>query len=314
MGSSAAGSPAPLVNPNAVISSEAVHQLAAAVNAGGAQTRAFDLDRTKARVLRAFEGTAPPKFRAFYKTSTMDKWLKVCARYVGAKLDGREDDADEELKRLAPIYATVLLTLSDFTNTQKDKLFFESFYEATNQVLREAFASSQKVAEAEQQLNQLFRTDRFNIATRRADTKKRHNTHDLTLHELYTVRNEAGNTLNTKLLWELFGLRRRAIRKPVAGITTPLISLFTRSEYAKPEANSGASTARSAVASPRAPAAGGAARGKLPDISPSHRTASRTSRASTHASRLVTPNDTRRPASKASGRAVSTASGAVTVR
>ncbi|XRB03363.1 hypothetical protein NFJ02_17g27170 [Pycnococcus provasolii] len=223
---------------------------------GPAGARAFDLERTKARVLRAFEGTAPTKFRTFFKTQTMDRWLKACARYVGARIDKRDHDADAELENnLAPLYAHMLLSMSDYVNTQRDKLFFESLYEATNQVLREAFAATRNTAEAEAELHRLFRSDSFNIASRKQEAKTKQTSLDLTLHELYTIRNEAGGTLNTKLLWQLFGRRRRRAHGPTAGVCSPIISSLCHTpRKALDELNM---TTRSRLNTPRTPRAGG---------------------------------------------------------
>ncbi|KAK3246717.1 hypothetical protein CYMTET_43757 [Cymbomonas tetramitiformis] len=188
----------------------------------------FNLEQTKARVFKSFEDTAPSKFRQFYKSALMDRFLHTAILYFVARfqfqalqrrgksggtasppkgdynkmLEQQQREYETHLQDLAPIYAQIIMQESDYEHTQQDKLFFESLYEVTNQILQEAFAGQKKQSELEEELGRIFRTNQFNMASRR--NKKRLNDSTLSIRELYQLKHEGDPALNSRILASLY--------------------------------------------------------------------------------------------------------------
>ena len=49
-----------------------------------------------------------------------------------------------QLSELAPLYATIIMSESDYENTHQDKKFFEGFYETTTEILLQAFPGTRR--------------------------------------------------------------------------------------------------------------------------------------------------------------------------
>ena len=173
------------------------------------------LDKTKDRTFRRLEDTAPAKFRTFFKTQLFDQFISTLILYFvalfqGMALDHKKEFYDQatmnkvqreaqlQMERLGPLYARIIMTQSDYKHTQQDKLFFESLYEACNQILQDTFSGQRRMQELEVELGKIFRTRSFNIARRRNEQKQ-----DLTIYslrELYALKNEGDLTSNARLL------------------------------------------------------------------------------------------------------------------
>ncbi|GAQ78257.1 hypothetical protein KFL_000100230 [Klebsormidium nitens] len=176
----------------------------------------FDLVATKARVYKNFEETASTKFKHFFRSEEMDRLLQTCILYFVAifqkdaieqriakagctdesdreMLNAAVQDIAENLRALGPVYSSILLTQSDYKHAQQDKAFFESLYEATGQVMKEAFAGQRKVGDVEAELSRIFRTDHFNLVKRRSERQANTRARSMGIRELYAVKNDPGD-------------------------------------------------------------------------------------------------------------------------
>mmetsp|Transcript_30676 Transcript_30676/g.99785 ORF Transcript_30676/g.99785 Transcript_30676/m.99785 type:complete len:298 (-) Transcript_30676:96-989(-) len=256
---------------------------------GAAADTRFSLEKTKARVFKAFEDSAPAKFRSFFKSALMDRFLHTMVLYFVSKFQlmalarrkeqaGKEagsavpgkGKAPETLEReleghteeLARIYATIIMTQSDYEHTQQDKFFFESLFEATNQILQEAFSEQRKGYELEEELGRIFRTDHFNIAKRRHEMKNPAS--GLSVRELYHLRHEDPE-MNVRTLSSLYPKREgRGVSAAVSACSPVIATLLPNHKaaaHARPEKRT---TAKNGAGGGGAGAAGGNAAGQDP--------------------------------------------------
>mmetsp|Transcript_29504 Transcript_29504/g.35836 ORF Transcript_29504/g.35836 Transcript_29504/m.35836 type:complete len:315 (-) Transcript_29504:533-1477(-) len=183
----------------------------------------FNLEKTKARIAKGLEDTAPMRFRHFFKSALLDRFLHTAILYFVSRfqydalqrrakrnspdknLEAARVETEGHLQELAPIYAQIIMQESDYEHTQQDKLFFESLYESTNMILQEAFSGQRKQKELEEELGRIFRTNQFNIACRR--NQKRLNDGALSIRELYQLKHEGDPALNSRILASLYPKR-----------------------------------------------------------------------------------------------------------
>eukprot|EP00899_Mesostigma_viride_P026522 jgi/Mesvir1/7054/Mv09170-RA.1 len=216
----------------------------------------FNLEKTKARVFKLFEDTAPARFKTFYKGDLFGKFLSVCIDYFcilfhekalyrkareqsaldprspkkpSGKHPGSAGDAEcpcvlaeKVLEELGPIYSLIIMTESDYAHTQQDKLFFESFYEAVNQIMQDAFVGQRRAQEVEIELGRIFRTNRFNISKRKNSNQKKGDS--LSSRELYSLRHEGDHRLNARLLEQLFPPKENLCVKAASSSCSPIVS------------------------------------------------------------------------------------------
>jgi len=230
----------------------------------------FNMEKTKFRVLKAIEDkAAPPKFRSFFKSALMDRFLQATLLYFisrfqhqmvsrrqeiygnakdgttfainGRSLDQLKKETERHMEDLAAAYAQIILTQSDYRHTQHDKFFFEALYESTHQVLIDAFAGHRRGNELEIELGRIFRSDTFNLSKRRHTT--RYTTENLSVRDIYKLKHEGNYALNYKLLRNLFQ------RKDQSGASqlgvdqcSPVINLLFSKRGGEPQHRRGAAS------------------------------------------------------------------------
>lgn len=237
----------------------------------GVVDQRFNMEKSKQRVFKAIEETAPTRFRQFFKSALMDRFLHTAVLYFVAKFQlqalqtcGKgqhqsmqagpndtkqatelEQEMEASFAQLAPLYAHIIMTQSDYEHTQQDKLFFESLYEATNLVLQEAFAGQRfRGAELEQELGSIFRTDKFNIARRRHESPQV--TSLMSIREIYRLRHEPDPETGVQSMRALHVTHRRNRGGPASLVSvacSPIINSIIpspREEFEQRTARRGA--------------------------------------------------------------------------
>jgi len=187
--------------------------------------RSFSLIEEKRRVLKQLV-VSTKKFKTFFLTNPLaDQLLTQLLLYMTAKLQwqgvehisakarllsdpqkaeearnivsGRNSmdfkrEMQEALTRVAPVYAHIVMQCSDHSNIHRDRVFFESLYEATAHTI--LFSLQGLVAGSSDvlgnfinvDLGRFFRTDYYNINLRRSKGEKMVDI--LTVSELYELR------------------------------------------------------------------------------------------------------------------------------
>lgn len=207
-------------------------------SASNADENLRDLDKAKNRVFRAFEETSPSKFRTFFKSSKYDKFLHSLILYFNAffqhqallnkresvddyVIEATEAEAKRLFEQLGSIYAQIILTQSGCTHIQQDRIFWESLYEATDQVLQETFVGQKKASIIEIELGRIFRTRHFNTAARRHEMKR--DPTNYSVRELYALKNEGDPVLNSRILSSIYSKHKSNSVQVAALFRSPLI-------------------------------------------------------------------------------------------
>ena len=157
-------------------------------------SRGADIERNKGMVLQALAHKVNGKFKSFCKTELMDRFLHACIEYfncffalqkhlgeasdeaakTGAAGPARpssstvalEEEARAKLKEVATIYAAILVKYSNYANTQQERQFFETLYDFSARVLF-TINDRKKWHAIENELGRIFRSDHFNLSTRK---------------------------------------------------------------------------------------------------------------------------------------------------
>ncbi|KAK9806754.1 hypothetical protein WJX72_001558 [[Myrmecia] bisecta] len=213
---------------------------------------AFEIQAAKAKVLKAIEDSATGLFKRFYQTPLCDQLLKTCLLYfiarfhhetlqqaldkarrqhqegvkpeiIQSRLDDLQATAARHLADLSPIYSSILLKYSQFSQTYQDRLFWENLYEALVAVLCEAFTQATWREAVEVHVGYLFRTSAFNLHARKHAPPRSIDT--LQLRELAALKTDTANrALNAKLLASLYDKVNSIHVQSTALTNTPLIA------------------------------------------------------------------------------------------
>ena len=156
--------------------------------------RQESIERNKGMVLQALAHKVNQKFKTFCKTDLMDRFLHACIDYFArffalqkhlgetqdeAAKTGQagparpaaatvelEEAARAALKDVATIYAAILVKYSNYANTQQERQFFETLYDFSARVLF-TINDRKKWHAIENELGRIFRSDHFNLSTRK---------------------------------------------------------------------------------------------------------------------------------------------------
>ena len=77
-----------------------------------------------------------------------------------------EEEARAKLKDIAGIYAAILVKYTNYANTQQERQFFETLYDFSARVLF-TINDRKKWHAIENELGRIFRSDHFNLSTRK---------------------------------------------------------------------------------------------------------------------------------------------------
>ena len=209
-------------------------------HASTAEDMLNNLDDIKGRVFRTFEETTPSKFRTFFKSSKYDKFLQALIYYfvnlfklhnLKSKKDGMGNDlviesctkeVEKTFFKLGSIYAQIILTQSgEVTHIQQDRMFWETLYDASDQVLQEVFVGQKKTNLIEIELGRIFRTKYFNMAARRNELKR--DPTNYSVRELYALKNEGDPVLNSRTLASIYSKTKSNSVQSAAISRSPLI-------------------------------------------------------------------------------------------
>lgn len=200
-------------------------------NAVSSSMLQFDLQATKAQVIKELNTILPNSIKKFMHQPTFDKISRTCLLFfictfqrkliqqaldkarkqrlegydlaaVGLKIAELERDAESLKAELSPLYSMILLRHSSYQHVNRDRLFFEGLYIVIINICDDALAALEIRHDIEILLGKLFRGRYFNLYDRMNSTPRSVDT--LSLKELYAIKHETTNrALNSKLLSSL---------------------------------------------------------------------------------------------------------------
>ena len=157
-------------------------------------------------------------------------------------IDNCKKDVDDKFFRLSSIYAQIILTQSgEVTHIQQDRMFWETLYDASDQVLQEVFVGQKKTNVIEIELGRIFRTKYFNMAARRNELKR--DPTNYSVRELYALKNEGDPMLNSRTLASIYTKVKSNSVQCAAISRAPLIehlNIGSKAKVSKPGSKEGA--------------------------------------------------------------------------
>ena len=209
-------------------------------SASTAEDMLKNLGDIKGRVFRTFEETTPSKFRTFFKSSKYDQFLHALIKYfdsffklqnlLGKKealgddqiIESASKDVEAKFSVLGSKYAQIILTQSgEVTHIQQDRMFWETLYDASDQILQEVFVGQKKTNIIEIELGRIFRTKYFNFAARKNELKR--DPTNYSVRELYALKNEGDPVLNSRTLASIYSkVKSKSVQEAVMS-RSPLI-------------------------------------------------------------------------------------------
>ena len=157
-------------------------------------------------------------------------------------IDNCKKDVDDKFFRLSSIYAQIILTQSgEVTHIQQDRMFWETLYDASDQVLQEVFVGQKKTNVIEIELGRIFRTKYFNMAARRNELKR--DPTNYSVRELYALKNEGDPMLNSRTLASIYTKVKSNSVQCAAISRSPLIehlNIGSKAKVSKPGSKEGA--------------------------------------------------------------------------
>ena len=139
-------------------------------------------------------------------------------------IDNCKKDVDDKFFRLSSIYAQIILTQSgEVTHIQQDRMFWETLYDASDQVLQEVFVGQKK-------------TNVIEIELKRDPT-------NYSVRELYALKNEGDPMLNSRTLASIYTKVKSNSVQCAAISRSPLIehlNIGSKAKVSKPGSKEGA--------------------------------------------------------------------------
>ena len=168
-------------------------------------------------------GKQSPAFKEFFESQLCDDFLcatldhfaallrvdeMASARTAGKKPEDIAPPSSEEtqaaalldqtIKEVSTYYCYTIMQFSRYKAAQQDRIFFESFYEFTTNVVCAAFPSRHRFR-IEDEIGRIWRTDTFNM-TKRKNDPQHHSKMYFTSRELYVLRHAGDGIMGKKLL------------------------------------------------------------------------------------------------------------------
>jgi len=202
--------------------------------------RKFNLNNSKNILLAQIEETCSTRFKVFFKSSLMNRFLHTFILYFvsffqlhALKRDSKGTraehaalarDMERQLQELAPVYATIIMQESDYHHTEQDKKFFEHLYDAATEILMLAFPGQRRQALLEDEIGRVMRTAQFNSHGQKRLNKGHISECTLSVRELYQIKHEGDPALNSRILSNLYQKKTVEGTVTLASISnTPLI-------------------------------------------------------------------------------------------
>ena len=100
-------------------------------------------------------------------------------------------------------------------------MFWETLYDASDQILQEVFVGQKKINVIEIELGRIFRTKHFNLAAKRNELKR--DPSNYSVRELYELKNEGDPVLNSRTLASIYSkVKSKSVQTAVTS-RSPLI-------------------------------------------------------------------------------------------